>query len=266
MTESDYYIVNTDTLRLATSASSLKKQNGENQDRCYIDGDIFPHSVEETSRSYLTEMVTDIPYVYAICDGMGGGFDGKYAAELVVNALRESLCNALTNNFSHNCVLVQTFCEHMSESLISYAKSELESYTGTTLVMAVFIDNKVQLFNIGDSRAYLCRYGEAEQLSIDDTPEKEPSDEDYSDRCLTSFIGASVENISVHCVEKEISRGDRIILCSDGVIRGVSSKKSLLNCVDISSEPPQMAAFRLTDAALEGGSKDDITAIVITVQ
>lgn len=154
---------------------------------------------------------------------------------------------------------------------------------GSTAVTAILINgNHLLVANVGDSRAVLCRHGTAVQLSIDHEPSTEreaietkggfvsrlPGDVARVDGQLAVARAFGDKSLKVHLSsdpdvrEERVDDGDEfLIIASDGLWKVMGNQ----DAVDLvrKIKDPKNAAKRLTDAALEKKSKDDISCIVV---
>ena len=145
---------------------------------------------------------------------------------------------------------------------------------GTTVVLALFRNDRVYIAGIGDSRAYRLRAGRIEQLTKDHsladalleagtiTTEELPNHKFKN--VLYLYLGSKDARGGPEDVRVlDVLPGDRFLLASDGltgVVRDDDLARILASCDD-----PQRAARALTDQALENDSKDNITSLVIHV-
>lgn len=143
-----------------------------------------------------------------VCDGVGSAAAGGEAAKRTVNYI--------INNFKIRPKTwsieksIKTFVKSINsmlynESINSYEREELL----TTLALVVIQGERLYGVNIGDSRIYLYREDKLTQLSIDHI------DQEYA-HTLTQAIG-SKNDIQMYYFENIISKGDKILLCSDGL-------------------------------------------------
>ena len=128
------------------------------------------------------------------------------------------------------------------------------------------------LANVGDSRTYLFRHGRLRRVTVDHSYVQElvstghiTEDEarDHPRRnIITRALGIEPE-VRVDWWTLPLIRGDRFVLCSDGLVDEVAD-------VDIASTltietDPQVAADRLVEKANEAGGRDNITVVVVDV-
>jgi serine/threonine protein phosphatase PrpC len=144
--------------------------------------------------------------------------------------------------------------------------------TGTTLTAIMWSDGNAAVGHIGNSRGYLLREGELYQITHDHTlvqslvDEGRISEDDVPTHPQRSVLlrmldGKSIPepDISVHDSE----RGDRYLLCSDGLPRVVSDE--ILRDILATDADAEVAARELIEQALRGGGPDNITCIVADV-
>ena len=108
-----------------------------------------------------------------LADGMGGHNAGEVASELAVISVKEALEEVLSPEIKDVCEM--DFEEVVHESVV-FANDEINLHAkthpeckgmGTTIVMALFHEDKVILANVGDSRIYRFRKGELKQVTTD---------------------------------------------------------------------------------------------------
>ena len=141
---------------------------------------------------------------------------------------------------------------------------------GTTLTAIRFAGSRIALVHVGDSRAYLLRGGQLSQITHDDTyvqslvdagklTAEEASHHPRRSMILRALDGSEVDpDISI----REARKGDRYLLCSDG-LSDVVTAPTLLEA--LSAGTPQACADRLIELALRGGGPDNVTCIVADV-
>jgi serine/threonine protein phosphatase PrpC len=208
------------------------------------------------------------PRLLAIADGMGGHAAGEVASKIVIGTL-ESL-----DEDRPIADLIGTLRDSVAEANATLAHAvdedpDLEGM-GTTLTAIRFAGTRIALLHVGDSRAYLYRGGQLNQITHDDTyvqslvdsgkltPE-EASHHPRKSVILRALNGADVDpDISI----REARKGDRYLLCSDG-LTDVVTAATLLDT--LSSGTPQGCADRLIELALRGGGPDNVTCIVADV-
>lgn len=220
--------------------------------------------------------------LFVLSDGMGGQASGEVASRLAAQTIVEH-CRAAEANPS--LALVGPRIEGVSAasnrlaSAIRLAnqvvrqeadKNEARQGMGATVVAVRFVDERLTLAHIGDSRAYRLRGGEVEQLTQDHsfvaeqvrkgvmTPEEAENSKLQS--VLLRALGPDAE-VEVDVTEELVMEGDTFLLCSDGLTRELSDAQ--LAAVLDEEEDEQGAADQLVDLANRAGGGDNITVIVL---
>jgi protein phosphatase len=99
------------------------------------------------------------PPLFAVCDGMGGAQAGEVASTLAAETLAAAVADGRP---------LLAAAEQANAAVFQRASDDLDhSGMGTTLTALVLAGDTGHFVHIGDSRAYLLRYGELEQLSDD---------------------------------------------------------------------------------------------------
>jgi serine/threonine protein phosphatase PrpC len=208
------------------------------------------------------------PRLLALADGMGGHAAGEVASKLVISALVP-----LDDDEPSDDLLgeLREATEHGNEAITNLVaeQPDLEGM-GTTLTAILFAGNRLGLVHIGDSRAYLMRDGQLNQITKDDTfvqslidegrisPEEAHTHPQRS-LLLRALTGHELEpSLAV----REARAGDRYLLCSDG-LSSVVSEETLAETMR--TPDPKVTADRMIELALRGGGPDNITCIVADV-
>lgn len=203
-----------------------------------------------------------------IADGMGGHAAGDVASRLVVAAfvdldelpLGSDMVHPLTDATRHGNAAIAEMVEQNPEF----------DGMGTTLTALLFDGPVVALAHVGDSRAYLYRNGVLHQISHDDTfvqslvddgriTADEAAHHPQRSLLLRALNGTEMDpSITL----REISPGDRFLICSDG-LSDVVSPESIADA--LSGPEPDGVADTLIQLALVGGGPDNVTVIVADV-
>jgi serine/threonine protein phosphatase PrpC len=209
--------------------------------------------------------------LYAVADGMGGHAAGEAASQLAIETLWREYYAGDDLPLPPTLRVQQAILAANQEVYEQSALQESQAGMGTTIVAAVVREDWLTIANVGDSRAYLVRGGEAQQLTRDHswvaeqvasgTLSQEEADNHAYRHVVTRCLGHR-PNVQVDLFEHVLEPGDAILLCSDGLNNQVSDA----DIAHILSEhPPAEAANRLVALAYESGGADNITAIVLQV-
>jgi PPM family protein phosphatase len=138
----------------------------------------------------------------------------------------------------------------------------------TTLVAVLVQGATVSIANIGDSRAYRCRQGQIEPLTVDDswveeqvrlgTLTRDEAERSPYRNAITRGIGIE-DTISIEVSEVALEAGDVLLLCSDGLYRMVDEETMARV---LTGNSPERAAYRLVDLANEAGGIDNISVAI----
>jgi protein phosphatase len=228
-------------------------------------------------------LVDDELGLYAVADGMGGHEAGEVASRLAIEALAAFIRRSASDtDFSWPYGLERTLtfggnrlrtAIHLANRRVFRAAENNDDYNGmgTTIVALLASGPHFAIGNVGDSRLYLLRGGSLEQITQDDSwaatvlaHDPRSSRLDVSKHpmrnVLTNALGAR-EQVDVHLTEVDAEPGDVLLLCSDG-LHGVLDAPAIQSLV--SAHPDvERAARALVEAALDQGSRDNVTALLV---
>lgn len=209
--------------------------------------------------------------LFAVADGMGGHNAGEVASALAITTLRAALRNGVTGH-DHLRDLIQ-----QANSVIYTASLDdsTQRGMGTTLTVVAVVqgqDRLVLVGNVGDSRTYLLRGGTMSRVTQDHSYVQELvnegviSEEDARTHPRRNIVTRALgidRNVSVDIAPLEVSIGDRLLLCSDGLVDEVDDDE--IAAVLRSHDDPAAAAERLVASANSGGGRDNTSVVVVDV-
>ena len=219
--------------------------------------------------------------LFIVADGLGGHAAGEVASKLAVETISGfvrrieeegelSWPYGIEPTLSFASNLLRT-AVHLANRRVFRAAERDDDYTGmaTTVVAALISGTRLAVASAGDSRLYMFAGGSLSQLTRDDTwaatilatPEEERGTTSSRSmrHVLTNVIGAR-EQADVHLKEYDLSGGEAILLCSDG-LHGVVEDDTIAATLAAGGTPAEIVP-RLIDAALTRGAKDNVTAIL----
>jgi protein phosphatase len=220
----------------------------------------------------------EIGYGMVVADGMGGSAGGEIASRLAITTLVSLAVNTpdwvMKLGGEDGEVVLRRMADryrHVHEILRSEAQSN-PSLTGmgTTMTLACSLGVAVILAHVGDSRAYLHRSGHLHQLTRDHTlahalvergmlrPDQALTHE--LRHVLTSALGGRSETAEVDVQQLTLSKGDQLLLCTDGLTEMVDS--ATVNAILQEPGTTQDACNNLIQGALQNGGKDNVTVIL----
>lgn len=212
-----------------------------------------------------------------VADGMGGQAAGeiasKRAIEVVPRELRKNLAGAANEDQVKQ--VVRKGVVQANEEIITMGSLDRDLKSmGTTIVLALWRKGReLYIANLGDSRAYLVRAGKIEQLTIDHslawalvenkTISPEEAKEHRFKNVLWKYLGSKEIGDGPEVKPIILEKGDRFLLCSDGLTGPVPDDK-LLQFIQENPDV-QKCADGLGQLALDMGSRDNVSCIVIEV-
>ena len=210
--------------------------------------------------------------LFVVADGMGGHEAGEIASGHVANALLSALGLRDPKVGDPSAVLRRVIQMASREIFEQGAREQQTAGMGSTVEAAVIRDNQIYLAHVGDSRAYLLRKGAIDRLTFDHSlvgdrlRRGELTEEEARQHRLKNRINRAVgiePDVEVDIIQRDLRKGDRLLLCSDG-LHDLLSDKEIGRILQ--GEPvPNNAARALIEAANNAGGKDNITVAVIDI-
>ena len=182
--------------------------------------------IREVNQDYIfcsMEPVGKLPNLFLVADGMGGHKAGDLASRYTVETLTDSIKNSASDN--PITIINDAIVEANTKLLEKAAESEQYTGMGTTLVVCTIIGESMYVANVGDSRLYLYD-GRLSQITRDHSLVAEmvalgklgrdEARRHEKKNVITRAIGGAKE-IMADFFEAELTAGNRIIMCSDGL-------------------------------------------------
>ncbi|HEX6106434.1 MAG TPA: protein phosphatase 2C domain-containing protein [Gemmatimonadales bacterium] len=206
-------------------------------------------------------------------DGMGGAAAGEIASAMATDIIFRHLNTVWTEDAEQTA---SRFAYRMKEA-VELANREIFTYArehpelrgmGTTVTAAGVYGDDLYLTQIGDSRGYLVRNGEAIQLTKDqslmqrlvDAGELTEEEAEQSERrnIILQALGPD-PRVKVDLTHQTLRRGDTLIICSDG-LSGLVKREEFAEMV---RQYPELSALcgALIDTANDRGGPDNITVV-----
>lgn len=219
------------------------------------------------SQVEMKEMSLNDDGFFCVFDGMGGGDFGEVASYTAAKTTREFLDIKTNINPCDITPSMEKLCGNVNEAVFEAGQRLGSSQMGSTLVGLYFHEKQAWVCNLGDSRCYLFRNGKMRQISEDHTDEQFMRENGITGRkpYLTQFLGIDPEEMDIVPYIKSyyLDKGDRFLICSDGVTDMVDEQE-ICDLLKVSDRPDECVS-RLIQEALNGGGKDNITAIVLDI-
>jgi len=212
--------------------------------------------------------------ILIVSDGMGGGYGGATAARMVVDRLpglvRNNLHAAGGDSVKHiEGALRDAFVE--LNHLLREEASRLDGVRrlGATAVLALARGRALHVAHMGDSRAYLLHGKRLNRLTRDHTSvnvlldrgriTSEQAEHHPLRGRLSCYVGIA-GNARPDVCSVKFRRGDRILLCTDGLTSALDDAR--LRAVLKKADSPAVACGLLIGEAREAGTRDNITVLV----
>jgi protein phosphatase len=205
--------------------------------------------------------------LFVVCDGVGSNQAGEVASRLALDTVLDYFhpgVNGASGGSSLHRVV-----QKANHALRNAAARE-SAYSGmcTTIVSAHLDSSRMWIAHVGDSRAYLLRYGALHRLTEDhsllaarlrsglqgEAPEL--------DGVLTQALGAG-DFVVPEVTSVQAKRDDCFLLATDGLTRMLSNSEIL--SILVASLSPEHACHQLVEAANRAGGFDNITCLVVAI-
>lgn len=205
--------------------------------------------------------------LFAVCDGMGGHAAGEVASSIAVSTIAEKAPAGADD------VLLGVAVEAANTAVMLGAEQGVgKPGMGCTASCCLIEEGKMAIAHVGDSRIYLLRHGSLVRVTHDHSYVEELVDSGQitadearthpSRSIITRALGSDPDMYADH-FSLEVSNGDRVILCSDGLSSMIADSE--IEALAVSSATPQQAADNLVAAALTAGGLDNVTVVVVDV-
>lgn len=238
---------------LIGSACDVGRQRKSNQDALVV---------------LLPEQGIDLPPLLVLADGMGGHLGGETASRLVVEKFHEIYIQLQPPLDSER---ILRLCVERTHQVIREQSDRNPNLRGmgSTVVAAFLHDERVDMLNVGDSRAYLLRGQEIQQISTDQSwvmdqvqmgkLTLEQARSHHKRNQLSMSLNANRPLVTPILRTNSFEQNDILLLCSDG-LWGVVPDSILWAAAN--EFEPQEAAEKLVTLANQGGGPDNISVIV----
>ena len=222
--------------------------------------------------------------LYLVCDGMGGGNAGEVASRMAI----ESILTHITSEEDHSAAGIQDDDPNLMPATNQLARAiraanaavfraswQSPKYAGmgTTVAAARLSGSTLSIAHVGDSRVYLIRNGMMQALTADHSWVAEQVAQGYMTdeeaersprrNIVTRALGVE-SSVDIDLAEMPVLNGDLLLLCSDGLTRGVRCSdmlRALQKDGDLAEKTDRLIAL-----ANDAGGEDNITVMLVTVE
>jgi protein phosphatase len=219
-----------------------------------------------------------------LADGMGGYNAGEVASGIavktIVNLVRDSAdredLSALdqATGLTRRSIVLRDAVLRANKVIFQTAKTQPQCEgMGTTVVGALFYDDRVTIAHVGDSRMYRVRGGKLEQVTSDHSLLQELVDRGFyspeeaqraaNKNYVTRALGVE-PTVEVEIQEDVVQKGDRYIICSDGLSDMVEDADIHLT-VNTFGANLDTVAKQLIQLANDNGGRDNVSVLMAQV-
>ena len=210
----------------------------------------------------------------AVADGMGGHAAGEVASRIAVQVLQKLAPTLSAEDIDEDSVedLLMHSLHSIDAEIAAVTDEDVEKRgMGTTLTALLIRDSRIALLHVGDSRCYRLRGNTLEQLSNDHTVIQELLDQgaiseaeaaEHPQRSMLTQALRGDGDVTPVLQMYEIKKGDRYLLCSDG-LSGVLTDKEIK--VGLKKSDKDDAVKFLNDATYINGAPDNVTILIADI-
>lgn len=210
-------------------------------------------------------------HLFVVADGMGGQEKGEMASGLAVEIIPRVVHDRLASQGDARQAVQHALAE-ANQAIIDASRDQPAGRRmGTTAVLALHAADQVYIASVGDSRAYLVRGDDVRQLTVDHSVAHSlvlsgilSADEARHSpwqHVLHRFLGCTEMSDGADVTPFTPEAGDRLVLASDGLTNHVTEedlRRGARETLDA-----QAWADQLVELALQRGSRDNVTCIVV---
>jgi len=222
--------------------------------------------------------------LFVVCDGMGGSNAGEIASALAVETIHRHINEASQNPalpligpgdpaLSPSGNRLSSAIRLANRAIYCDATRRPEwAGMGTTVVAVLLTDRGMSFAHVGDSRLYLIQARTIRQLTADHSWVAEQvrsglmteaeAERSPQRNMVTRALGVA-PTVTITAGESELRPGDLLLLCSDGLTKGVTATM-LLNALT-ETDDVAAAARQLVALANRAGGEDNITVITLAI-
>ena len=228
---------------------------------------------EENQDFYRMERLGPETLLAVVCDGMGGARAGNVASRLACEVFCGEVCRSLRDGMTEaeEQDVLCTAAKLANISVYEHAQlSEEFRGMGTTLVAALVRGLRVEIVNIGDSRAYHLGADGIRCVTVDHSLVElmvqrgelthEQAKNHPSKNLITRALGPE-EHIECDVYDVTLGADERLLLCSDGLVV-TATDEEMYEAVG-RGDTPEESLEHLLELSKQRGAPDNVTAVLL---
>jgi protein phosphatase len=222
--------------------------------------------------------------LYVVCDGMGGALAGEVASkmgvDLVLDYFREARQTGMHPDYGHLSAQASPRARALSSAIQRANRAVFEAGQskqtqrgmGSTIVAVLVENNAMSVGHVGDSRAYLLRHGELQQLTQDHSLvmeqvrrgiiTREQAETSDMQNIIIRALG-SEEAVEPDVEDFTLLPNDKLLLATDGLTKLV--REDALKQILVESPTLEAGCDHLIEAAKQRGGDDNITCVLLHI-
>lgn len=212
-------------------------------------------------------------FLAVVCDGMGGTKSGDVASRLASEVFLQDVQQTVHPGMEQTEIVKMLVSAVKSANQAVYEQSKVSpdfDGMGTTLVAVFLQESGAYVVNVGDSRCYYASGEEISQVTEDHSVVglmvsrgqlTEEEARNHPNRNLITRAVGTEQAVECDCFYLSLSKGDYLLLCSDGLSNMVTRPEILYEITHGGGD--QDCCHRLIDIAKRRGAPDNVTVVLL---
>ena len=210
-----------------------------------------------------------------VCDGMGGAKSGNIASKMAVEVFTDEVKRTVRSGMKQERIdrMLKDSVELANKAVFEQSQlSEEYQGMGTTLVAGFIQKDRLTVVHVGDSRAYFLNENGVNSITTDHSLvelmvqrgelSRESAKNHPGKNLITRAVGTETD-VECDIYHRELSKGDNLLLCSDGLSNILSDQEILFEVVH--GVKKDDCCQRLMKIANFRGSPDNVTIVLVSV-